>query len=88
MNICSVDGAPCVLDPACYYGHAEAEFGMSWCAGFTPAFWQAYHGTMPRQPGFDARAKLYRLYHYLNHYNLFGDGYRGQCVEIMQELTK
>lgn len=29
-NIASVDGKPSLFDPACYYGHHEAEFGMSW----------------------------------------------------------
>lgn len=29
-------------------GHAEAEFGMSWCANFGPAFWKAYHEILPR----------------------------------------
>ena len=32
-NVGTVDGEPCIFDPACYYGHHEAEFGMSWCAG-------------------------------------------------------
>ena len=27
------DGQPAIFDPAAYYGHHEAEFGMSWCAG-------------------------------------------------------
>jgi hypothetical protein len=36
-NIASVNGRPAVYDPACYYGHHEAEFGMSWCAGEGPA---------------------------------------------------
>lgn len=27
-NMASVDGAPAIFDPACYYGHHEAEFGM------------------------------------------------------------
>lgn len=29
-NIASVDGKPSLFDPACYFGHHEAEFGMSW----------------------------------------------------------
>lgn len=33
---------PVILDPACYYGHNEAEFGMSWCAGFGESFYTAY----------------------------------------------
>ena len=31
-NIASVQGKPSLFDPACYYGHHEAEFGMSWYA--------------------------------------------------------
>ena len=27
-NIAAVDGAPAIFDPATYYGHSEAEFGM------------------------------------------------------------
>ena len=38
---------------------------------------------MPKQPGFEQRTELYKLYHYLNHYNLFGSGYRGQCTSII-----
>lgn len=34
-NIGAVDGQPAIFDPATYYGHSEAEFGMSWCAGFS-----------------------------------------------------
>lgn len=38
---------------------------------------------MPKQPGFEQRTELYKLYHYLNHYNLFGSGYRGSCTSII-----
>ena len=31
-NIAAVDGKPCIFDPAVYYGHHEAEWGMSWHA--------------------------------------------------------
>ena len=31
-NIGSVGGEPSIFDPAVYYGHSEAEFGMAWCA--------------------------------------------------------
>lgn len=84
-------------------GHNEAEFGMSWCASFGPAFYKAYFEVfsimitiplllkllfshvkvLPKEPGFDKRAPLYQLYHYLNHYNLFGSGYRSSCTSIM-----
>jgi protein-ribulosamine 3-kinase len=85
-NINSVNGTPVVFDPACYYGHHEAEFGMSWCAGFTKNFWEAYHEVIPRAPGFGDRRLIYELYHYLNHYNLFGGGYRAMAESILHRL--
>ena len=85
-NIAAVGGSPAVYDPASYYGHAEAEFGMSWCASFSHAFWAAYHAVRPREPGFEQRAKLYQLYHYLNHYNLFGGAYYSTAAALLQQL--
>ncbi|KAF8780221.1 hypothetical protein HU200_001889 [Digitaria exilis] len=85
-NISSdTNGDPVILDPACYYGHNEAEFGMSWCAGFGGEFYNAYFQVMPKQPGFEKRRDLYLLYHYLNHYNLFGSGYRSSAMSIIED---
>ena len=43
----------------------------------------------PRQAdGFEQRGKLYKLYHILNHYNMFGGGYYSQAVGIMQDLLR
>ncbi|CAK9134470.1 unnamed protein product [Ilex paraguariensis] len=66
-------------------GHNEAEFGMSWCAGFGGSFYNAYFEVMPKQPGFEKRRDLYMLYHYLNHYNLFGSGYRSSAMSIIDD---
>ena len=88
-NIGTVGGEPSVFDPAAYYGHNEAEFGMSWCAGFSEAFYDAYFAAFPKtEARFEERRLLYRLYHYLNHYNLFGGGYKSQCVSIMNTLLE
>ncbi|GAB2290956.1 hypothetical protein Dimus_025214 [Dionaea muscipula] len=81
-------GNPVILDPACYYGHNEAEFGMSWCAGFGSSFYNAYFEVMPKQPGFEKRRELYLLYHYLNHYNLFGSGYRSSAMSIIESYLR
>lgn len=81
-------GEPVILDPACYYGHNEAEFGMSWCASFGGSFYNAYFEVMPKQPGFEKRKDLYLLYHYLNHYNLFGSGYRSSAMSIMEDYLR
>ncbi|KAM3746417.1 hypothetical protein ACB098_06G200900 [Castanea mollissima] len=69
-------------------GHNEAEFGMSWCAGFGGAFYNAYFEVMPKQPGFEKRRDLYMLYHYLNHYNLFGSGYRSSAMSIIDDYLR
>ncbi|KAM3698611.1 hypothetical protein ACB094_06G203700 [Castanea mollissima] len=69
-------------------GHNEAEFGMSWCAGFGGAFYNAYFEVMPKQPGFEKRRDLYILYHYLNHYNLFGSGYRSSAMSIIDDYLR
>ncbi|KAK1322161.1 hypothetical protein QJS10_CPA03g02064 [Acorus calamus] len=82
------NGEPVILDPACYYGHNEAEFGMSWCAGFGGSFYSSYFEVMPKQPGFEKRRDLYMLYHYLNHYNLFGSGYRSSSMSIIDDYLR
>ena len=86
-NIGTVAGQPAVFDPAVYYGHNEAEFGMEWCAGFSGNFYDSYFSVFPKtEKYFAQRRQLYRLYHYLNHYNLFGGGYKNTCVTIMKGL--
>ncbi|ONK73368.1 uncharacterized protein A4U43_C04F30590 [Asparagus officinalis] len=82
------NGDPVILDPACYYGHNEADFGMSWCAGFGGSFYTSYFEVMPKQPGFEKRRDLYMLYHYLNHYNLFGYGYRSSAMSIIDNYLR
>ena len=87
-NIAAHAGAPVIFYPACYFGHNEAEFGMAWCANFSPAFFEAYHSLLPRQPGFEERRQLYTLYHILNHWNMFGGAYRGQALGLLQTLSR
>lgn len=82
-----MDGQPAIFDPACYYGHHEAEWGMSWCAGFSTSFWKGYRELIPKASKFDDRRDLYLLYHYLNHYNLFGSSYYSQCVQLLDSLN-
>jgi protein-ribulosamine 3-kinase len=86
-NINAAAGVPVVFDPACYYGHHEAEFGMSWCAGFTPNFWAAYRDLIPKAPGFKERHNLYTAYHALNHYNLFRGGYKAMALACLNRLA-
>lgn len=87
-NMASVGGQPAVFDPAVYFGHSEADFGMSWCAGFGQAFYDAYFSELPKAPLFERRRDLYLVYHYLNHYNLFGSGYLGESERLLRKLQK
>ena len=81
-------GAPVIFDPASYYGHREAEFGiMRMFGGYGPRCEAAYDEVWPREDGSAERIDLYRLYHELNHLNLFGRSYYQGCIETMEKLV-
>lgn len=74
-------GAPIIYDPASYYGHREAEFGMmQMFGGFDGNCNAAYHEFWPLADGYERRIEVYRLYHELNHLNLFGRSYYDRCA--------
>ena len=82
-------GEPVVFDPATYCGDREAEFGLTeiFC-GFGNDFWSAYEAEWPLDPGYPTRKLLYRLYHTLNHYNIFGGGYGSATEGIVGRLLQ
>lgn len=81
-------GAPALVDPAAYRGHREADLAMTRLfGGFAPDFYRAYEEAWPLPPGHEERLPLYQLYHLLNHLVLFGEGYRGRCVEILRRYA-
>ncbi|MDG1891559.1 MAG: fructosamine kinase family protein [Verrucomicrobiota bacterium] len=83
------DGTPVVFDPASYYGDAEAEFGMvDLFGGFTHHFQLGYESVRPFCQGFELRRRLYRLYHEMNHLNLFGRNYAESCQASISILIK
>jgi hypothetical protein len=57
-------------------------------SSLVPRSSRAYHEVVPRADGFDRRHDLYTLYHYLNHYNLFGSGYYGNCERLFARLLQ
>ncbi|XP_046680712.1 ketosamine-3-kinase-like isoform X2 [Homalodisca vitripennis] len=80
---------PVIFDPATFYGHHEYDLAIAGMfGGFNRSFYDAYHKLIPRAPGFENRHKLYQLFHYLNHWNHFGSGYRGSCISTMKSLLK
>lgn len=82
-------GEACLIDPAVYYGHREADLAMTHLfGGFEPAFYEAYAEASPLAPGHEDRLPIYQLYHVLNHLNLFGSGYFGQAKRILQHYAR
>lgn len=71
---------PWLIDPAIYCGDREADLAMTeMFGGFGTAFYEEYDRVYRRSPEYERKRDIYNLYHYLNHYNLFGSGYLGGC---------
>ncbi len=80
-------GEPVLIDPAAYYGRREADLAMTMLfGGFDARFYAAYEEVWPLAPGSEDRLEIYKLYHLLNHLNLFGSGYLDGCVAIMRRF--
>jgi protein-ribulosamine 3-kinase len=77
-------GDACLIDPAVYYGHREADLGMTKLfGGFSSDFYEAYNENFPLLDGYNYRENIYKLYHVLNHLNLFGRGYYSQAISLI-----
>ncbi|XP_014809529.1 PREDICTED: ketosamine-3-kinase-like isoform X2 [Calidris pugnax] len=88
-NVAEDDSGPIIFDPASFYGHSEYELAIAGMfGGFSSSFYSAYHSKIPKAAGFEKRLKLYQLFHYMNHWNHFGTGYRGSSLNIMRNLVK
>lgn len=82
------DGHPAILDPAAYYAHREAEFGMITLFGqWSERTRAAYDEIWPMPKDWRDRNPLYRLYHVLNHYLLFGGAYGAQSFAIVERFV-
>ncbi|KLU80912.1 hypothetical protein MAPG_00009 [Magnaporthiopsis poae ATCC 64411] len=79
-----------VFDPSAVYGHSEYDLGiMKMFGGFGAAFWREYGELVPKSEPveeYDDRIALYGLYHHLNHFAIFGGGYRAGAMSIMKRL--
>jgi len=84
--LCDENGAPVLIDPAVYYGHREADLAMTKLfGGFTKEFYSSYNREYPLPEGWEYRENIYRLYHILNHLNLFGRGYLSEAERILSD---
>ncbi|MCJ7715319.1 MAG: fructosamine kinase family protein [Anaerolineales bacterium] len=81
-------GMPAIIDPAVYYGWAEADLAMTDLFGSYPIeFYKTYSEVRSLNPGYRDRYKIYNLYHLINHLNLFGKGYLPQIRTILARYT-
>ena len=80
-------GGPALIDPASYYADREFDLGMmGMFGGFSQRVWDAYQEEYPLAAEWKARHELYKLYHYLNHYYIFGGGYGQQALSIARSF--
>ncbi|RVX72946.1 hypothetical protein B0A52_03299 [Exophiala mesophila] len=81
-----------VFDPSACYGHNEYDFGiMNMFGGFGSQFWSHYHDIVPKTEPvaeYDDRVSLYESYHHLNHWAIFGGGYRSGAMSILKGLLR
>lgn len=83
----SANGSPCLIDPAVYYGHREADIAMTKLfGGFQPEFYHAYNQAWPMGKDWQKRLDIFNLYPLLVHVNLFGGGYAQQVLQIIRQF--
>lgn len=81
-----------VFDPSVTYGHNEYDHGiMNMFGGFSNSFWKEYFSHAPKSvpvEEYEDRVALYESYHHLNHYTLFGGGYKSGAVGLLEPLIR
>lgn len=83
----AANGNAALVDPAAYFGHREADLGMTRLfGGYNPEFYDAYLEAWPLESGYAERFEIYNLYHLLNHLNHFGAGYAGSVDAILRKF--
>jgi len=80
-------GQPVIYDPAVYFGDRETDMAMTELfGGFSQDFYHSYEQLWPLDSGYCRRRDIYKLYHILNHFNMFGGGYAAQSENILDKL--
>ncbi len=87
--LCGEDERVWLIDPAAYRGDAEVDLAMTeMFGGFPTQFYAAYRACRPEPANWMQKKRIYNLYHYLNHLNLFGHAYLGGCEAGFAVLEK
>lgn len=85
---CDRYGNPCLVDPATYWGWAEADLAMTELFGnFNREFYESYESVSDIEKDWRERSPLYNLYHLLNHLILFGPSYLGNIRSVIKRFT-
>lgn len=85
-------GEVAMFDPATFIGDAEFDLAFQgWSPvpgfpGFSDAFYESYHGIIPRAPGYLDRHKIYQLFHLLNHLLMYGLEYYKHVLTMVDSL--
>ncbi|MBB3046921.1 fructosamine-3-kinase [Litorivivens lipolytica] len=78
-----------LIDPAVYFADREVDIAMTeFFGGFPSAFIEAYNRHFPLSSEYENKRDIYNLYHALNHYNLFGDSYWGECERGFDAINR
>ena len=85
---CCADGQPALIDPAVYWGWAEANLAMTALfGGFPAAFYQSYYDNSDITSDWQKRMPLYNLYPLLNHLFLFDHSYLRDITKICRRFA-
>lgn len=83
------EDTPVIFDPSVHYADRECDLAMAHLFdGFDEAFYRAYEAAWPLPAGFQARRLFYKLYHMLNHANLFGGPYVEAAEQLCRRIQK
>ena len=73
-----------LIDPALYYGDSEVDIAMTeMFGGFKNEFYLSYKKEKPFTKNYEDKKIIYNLYHFLNHYNIFGSSYLSSCLSYL-----
>ena len=78
-----------LIDPAVYYADSEVDIAMTeMFGGFSNHFYEGYESQRRLSSEYRNKSVLYNLYHYLNHFNLFGSSYQQACEKGLVRLKQ
>jgi fructosamine-3-kinase len=81
-------GVPWLVDPAAYGGHREVDLAMLHLFGApSPAVVAAYDEVAPLAEGWRGRLELWQLEPLLTHTAMFGGGYGGAALAVLERFT-